>query len=94
MAAVEQHDGHGRCIVGAGAASSWTLSRKLSLYWLAGARLEAASCKESGGESSGEAGGGGVLGRRKGERRMGLIRWRLARREGDGLGRFGSHPPV
>jgi hypothetical protein len=57
---------------------------------LAGARLDAASCKESGGEASGEAGGGGVLGGRKGERRMGLIRWRLARREGDGLGRFGS----
>jgi hypothetical protein len=37
----ERRDGHGRCIVGAGAASSWTLSRKLSLYWLAGARLEA-----------------------------------------------------
>jgi hypothetical protein len=53
----ERRDGHGRCIVGAGAASSWTLSRKLSLYWLAGARLEAASCKQSGAEASGEAGG-------------------------------------
>jgi hypothetical protein len=30
----EWRDGHGRCIVGAGATSSWTPSREVILYWL------------------------------------------------------------
>jgi hypothetical protein len=70
----ERRDGHGRCIVGAGAASSWTLSRKLSLYWL---------CRSA-------VGGGVVQaiwwgGERRGRRRQGLERIETNERGENGI---------